>query len=226
MRARRLLVFGAAGRTGCLLADRALAAGWQVTAAVRTSGSGSRLPSGATLVTVDVLDRAATLRAVAAATPHVVISCIGGRGDSRPDDEGVRHIADGCVAAAVKRLLVVTSLGCGASRAHASPRLLEAIGDVLAAKTRAEEHVVALPLAWTVVRPGGLLDGVATGGGTLFEDERIHGSITCADLAALILALADDAESHRRILSAVDIATLSGPPDARRYARAGHRAAM
>ena len=214
--ADRLLVFGAGGRTGRHLCDLAAASGFRVVAGVRRA-NGAALADGGREIVADALDPLSLHAALAAVKPDVVISTIGSGGDIRVDDEGVRNIADACLAEGVRRLIVVTSLGCGGSRAHASARLLEAIGEVLAAKTRAEAHIVTLPLAWTIVRPGGLVDGEANGLGALFEDERVHGRIACRDLAALLLALARDGGSVGKVLAAVDEASLSGPDDVVRY---------
>jgi nucleoside-diphosphate-sugar epimerase len=215
--AKRLLVFGAAGRTGRALVDLAAAAGFTVTACGRTGGTETELPAGAERASADVLAPAEIRAVLAAARPDMVVSTIGGRMDLRVDDEGVRNIADACLATGVARLIAVTSLGCGGSAQYASERLMAAIGEVLAAKTRAEAHITGLPLGWTIVRPAGLLDEPATGRGALFDDERVHGRIACRDLAALLLRLCDDDASVGRILSAVDEATLNGPDDPVRY---------
>jgi uncharacterized protein YbjT (DUF2867 family) len=212
----RLLVFGAGGRTGRHLCDLAAKAGFGVAAGVRRANAVA-LPDGVREIVADALDPLSLHAALAAARPDVAVSTVGSGGDLRVDDEGVRNIADACLAEGVRRLIVVTSLGCGGSRAHASERLLAAIGEVLAAKTRAEAHIVTLPLDWTIVRPGGLIDGEANGAGALFEDERVHGRITCRDLAALLVALARDGASVGRVLSAVDEPSLSGPDDPVRY---------
>ncbi|BAR99776.1 flavin reductase [Blastochloris viridis] len=218
-----MVVFGASGRTGRHVCELAAGAGWTVTAAVRRLEGAAPAPDHAARLAADVLDPASVGAVLAAAKPDVVISAIGG-GDIRVDDEGVRNIADACVVAGVRRVIVVTSLGCGASRTYASERLLAAIGEVLAAKTRAETHLTALPLEWTVVRPGGLIDGEPNGAGALFEDDRVHGRITCRDLAALLVALARDDDAIGMVLSAVDEASLSGPNDPVRYRVRGEAA--
>jgi uncharacterized protein YbjT (DUF2867 family) len=216
----RLVVFGAGGRTGRHLCDLAAKAGWHVAAGVRRANA-VPFADGVGEIVADALDPLSLHAALVATRPDVVISTIGSGGDIRVDDEGVRNIADACVAEGVRRLIVVTSLGCGGSRAYASERLLEAIGAVLAAKTRAESHIITLPLDWTIVRPGGLIDGEANGAGALFEDERVHGRITCRDLASLLLALARDGGSVGKILSAVDEPSLAGPEDVVRYRPGG-----
>lgn len=204
MTGRQLLVFGATGRTGSRLVDLAHGAGWSVTAAVRDPTRAHLVPAGVAAGIGDALSRPRIDDLLEQVRPDVVVSTLGGRGDTTVDDLGVRNIVDACVAANVRRLIVVTSLGCGGSRAHASPRLLEAIGEVLAAKTRGEDALVASDLDWTIVRPGGLGDETATGRAVLVEDETVHGRIACADLARLLLDLVDDPSSIRRILSAVD----------------------
>ena len=201
---RRLLLFGASGRTGRHLASAALSAGWTVTAALRDPERRHLLPAEVGVVDCDVLSRDAVARAVAHVRPDAVVSTLGGRGDLSVDDVGIGHLVEACVVADRRRLVVVTSLGCGGSSAHASPRLLAAIGEVLTAKTRGESHVVASDLDWTIVRPGGLLDEAATGKAVLVEDEAAHGRIACADLARLLLDLVDERSSIRRVLSAID----------------------
>lgn len=204
MTGRQLLVFGATGRTGSRLVDLAHGAGWSVTAAVRDPTRTHLVAAGSAIAVADALSRPQVEAALDEARPDVVVSALGGRGDTMVDDLGVGNLADACATAGIRRLIVVTSLGCGGSRAHASPRLLEAIGEVLAAKTRGEDALVASDLDWTIVRPGGLGDETATGRAVLVEDETVHGRIACADLARLLLDLVDDPSSIRRILSAVD----------------------
>jgi uncharacterized protein YbjT (DUF2867 family) len=122
----------------------------------------------------------------------------------------------------VRRIVPVSSLGCGDSRRYASDKLLAAIGAVLDAKTRAEDQLHSLDLDWTIVRAGGLTDGEATGGGALYEDPRVHGRISRADLAGLILTCLAAEDTVHKVLSAVDRATLSGPPDPHELAIAHH----
>ncbi|PPQ37250.1 NAD(P)H-binding [Rhodoblastus acidophilus] len=201
MKQKRMLIFGATGRTGAHLAVLAREAGWRVIAAARDP---ARVAAADEIVCCDVLSREATIAAVTQVRPGVVMSTLGGRGELTVEDLGLRHVADACLAAEVRRLIVVTSLGCGGSRRHASPRLLAAIGDVLAAKTRAEDYIIAQNLDWTLVRPGGLVESEPTGSAVLVDDETAHGLISCADLAGLLLRLASDAASVRQVYSAYD----------------------
>jgi uncharacterized protein YbjT (DUF2867 family) len=210
----RVLVFGATGRTGQHFTALARRAGLAVHAAGRDPARLAALAGNGGSSAVDVLDPSAVEAAIRAASPDAIVSVIGGRqGEVWADEAGNIAIADAARRAGTRRLIQVSSLGCGDSRAHASERLLAAIGTVLEAKTRAEDHLRALDLDWTIIRPGGLTETAATGTGALYEDARVHGRIACADLAGLILSCLRAPHTVRKVLSAVDRASLSGPPD-------------
>jgi len=214
----KLSVFGATGRTGRHLMALACAAGFDPLPVVRDIGAADRLGFGGGALVADLRDADSVERALYTARPRAVISVAGGRGDLWVDGEGSIGLIEACVAAGVERFILVTSLGCGDSAEHASPALLRAIGAVLREKTRAEAHLATTTLAWTTVRPGGLTETPATGGGALFDDPRVHGRIGCCDLAALLVSLLHEPASFGRRLAAVDSATLSGPAEPRRFA--------
>lgn len=212
----RVLLFGATGRTGQHLAALARKAGLSVHAAGRDPERLANLAEGNGNSVIDAADPAAVETLVRTRSPDAVVSLIGGAaGDGFVDESGNIAIADAARAAGVRRVVQVSSLGCGDSRAFASERLLAAIGAVLEAKTRAEDHLRRLDLDWTIVRPGGLTDGEPTGNGALYEDPRVHGRIARADLASLIIACLAAEGTVRKVLSAVDRATLSGPEEVR-----------
>lgn len=214
-------MFGASGRTGRHVVELARAAGFDAAAVVRDLAAAGQLGFGESALVADLRDAGAVERALrASGVPRAAISVVGGRGDTYADGDGSIGLIDACVAAGVERFVLVTSLGCGDSAEHASAALLRAIGAVLREKTRAEAHLAASTLAWTIVRPGGLSDTAATGGGALFDDPRVHGRISCRDLAALLVALVR-APAIGRTLSAVDLATLSGPAEPRRFVIGG-----
>ncbi len=217
-----VLVFGANGRTGRHVVELARAAGFDALPVVRDRAVAGQLGFGESALVADLRDAGSVERALrASAAPRAVISVVGGRGDTYADGDGSIGLIDACVAAGVERFVLVTSLGCGDSAEHASAALLHAIGAVLREKTRAEAHLAASTLAWTIVRPGGLSDTAATSGGALFDDPRVHGRISCRDLAALLVALVRAPASVGRTLSAVDLATLSGPAEPRRFVIGG-----
>lgn len=201
---RHLMIFGAAGRTGRCLTVSALAAGWRVTAAARRPLAAD---AELTPVLVDARDGDAVTASVATARPDAVVWLIGATDDITIESAGPRHLVAACEAAGVRRVLLVTSLGCGASRRFAAPRLLAAIGPVLAAKTEGEAVVAASDLDWTIVRPAGLTDGQATGSGALYLGDCLHGRIRRADLADLLLGAIDHPIARRRTVVAIDRTT-------------------
>ncbi|SDH21861.1 NAD(P)H-binding protein [Roseospirillum parvum] len=211
-----LLLCGATRGTGLEVARLARARGITVHALVRPGADTARLDTlGCHLVPGDVLDPP-SLQALIAAAPAetpCVSTLGGGPGDSTVDDQGVGNVAEALAASGPpgRRLIMVSSLGAGDSRAHASQRLLDAIGPVLEAKTRGEDRARAVDLGLTVLRPGGLLDQSATGRGALFVDQRVHGRIARAELARLILACLGTPETIGRTLAAIDADTLSAP---------------
>ena len=61
----------------------------------------------------------------------------------------------------------------------------------LAAKTAAEDAVRDVDLDWTVLRPGGLTNEAPTGRIRLETPGTMRGTITRADVAAVLVALLD-----------------------------------
>ncbi len=206
----KILVFGATGPLGRRVVDRALSAGHQVTAFVRTSG---RVPprSGLREVTGDVLDA----NAVTAAVPghDAVISLLG---HSKPSPAGhdlhpgASHIIEAMKTARVSRLIWISSHGVGDSRGRSGflferilvPLLLRA---EFADKERQEALVTASDLDWTIVRPARLTSGPLTR--RLRAQPRlritIRDSVSRADVAEFVLT---ELEHGNYLLSAPTVA--------------------
>jgi uncharacterized protein YbjT (DUF2867 family) len=200
-----LLVFGPRNGVGFELAALARMHGWPVIAAVRPGADATELEKlGCRVMEADALD-APSVRAVFQDLPSdvMVASTLGDR-NGVVDDEGNRAVIDAATEYGTARLLLISSLGAGESRRYASERLLAAIGDVLHAKTRAEARLRASGLPFTIIRPGGLVDGAATGTGKLVDAEDAHGSISRAELAALTLRTLRTDTFIGRTLSAID----------------------
>ena len=195
-----LLLFGASRGTGLELARLAGLGGRVVYAVTRAPSAaleqlGVRQLSGDALDAVRVSELCRQCRDVDA-----VVSTMGG---GLSDSEGTINAVEGARASGIRRFVLVSSLGAGGSRAYASPRLLDAIGPILEEKTRAENHLVASELDFTIIRPGQLLDAPATGRAILREDPSLHGGIPRADLAALLLECLERPDAIGRTFSAV-----------------------
>jgi putative NADH-flavin reductase len=192
----QIALFGATGGTGRQVLEQALAAGHRVTALVRDP---SKIESrgGLILIHGDVLDQESTSRCVQGA--DAVICVLGSEVGGEPVEAGgTQRIIEAMQRHAVRRLIAVTSLGVGDSRAQVSAEFQQAMDTVLqpiiAAKTEQERLIRASGLDWTIVRPGGLSDGPRTGDyrcGT--EPTLTAGLISRADVAEFVLRQLSDA---------------------------------
>ncbi|BAY25800.1 hypothetical protein NIES2100_56080 [Calothrix sp. NIES-2100] len=144
-----------------------------------------------------------------------VISTIGGLPDNgeRPDYLGNKNLIDAAVKAGVQKFILVTSIGTGNSVGALSPQALAALREVLIEKDKAEQHLIASGLTYTIIRPGGLKSEPATGNGVLTEDTRIVGSIHRADVAQLVVRALNSERANNKVLSAVDKNQLFGQAD-------------
>ena len=191
----RIAVIGASSGTGRQVAEQALGRGHKVTAVSR---SGCQVP-GVVNVCGDATDP--WLLGVALNGCDAVVVTVGG--DS--GDDRNRTKVTGAVIDAIEnrdvRLVVQSSIGVGDSIGLMStPERLFArtvLRGALADHTDQEDLVRRSGLRYTIVRPGGLFDGPATGhvntGGPGFVSR-----IARADVAAFILDAIDDEASVGR----------------------------
>lgn len=164
----KIAIIGATGPTGRELVQQALAAGHEVTAAVRTPSTAS-LPEGVRVMQADVT-RASTLTTVVAGQ-DAVICALGSKLSRKPTtllSGGTRNLVDAMRAANVRRLVCITGIGAGDSKGHGGfvydriiqPLLLK---EIYLDKDRQEDVVRASGLDWTIVRPATLTNGPKTG---------------------------------------------------------------
>ncbi|MEH1891534.1 MAG: SDR family oxidoreductase [Nostoc sp.] len=180
----------------------------KVKALLRTAAVAAQLEGiGIEVVQGDALNVGDVERAMLTDEPiDTVISTIGGLPSDveRPDYPGNRNLIDTAVKAGVQKFILVSSIGAGNSVVAASPEVLEVLGKVLAEKDKAEQHLIASGLTYTIIRPGGLKSEPATGNGVLTEDPQIIGSINRADVAQLVGRCLNSDRANNKILSAVD----------------------
>ncbi|MEH2339101.1 SDR family oxidoreductase [Nostoc sp.] len=186
----------------------------KVKALLRTAAVAAQLEGiGIEVVLGDALNVGDVERAMLTDEPiDTVISTIGGLPSDveRPDYPGNRNLIDAAVKAGVQKFILVSSIGAGNSVVAASPQVLEVLGKVLAEKDKAEQHLIASGLTYTIIRPGGLKSEAATGNGVLTEDPQIIGSINRADVAQLVVRCLNSDRANNKILSAVDRNMLFG----------------
>lgn len=145
---------------------------------------------------------------------YAVVSTIGGlaKDNDRADYIGNKNLIDVAVKAGVQKFILVSSIGCGNSVIALSPQVLEALRPVLIDKEKAEQHLIASGLNYTIIRPGGLQSETATGNGVLTENVNVAGMINRADVAQLVCRCLNSNAANNKILSAVDKNMLFGQP--------------
>ncbi|WP_121970044.1 SDR family oxidoreductase [Leptolyngbya sp. BC1307] len=205
----QIFLAGASRGVGREIAKQLVARGHQVIALLRSDQAKAELTAmGLTVVKGDALEAAAMIEAIAAHPPDAVISTIGGLpedGSTRADFLGNKHLIDGAVAAQVKRFILISSIGSGDSAQALPPNVLEVLGAVLEEKAQAEDYLRESGLAYTVIRPGGLLSGSATGEEVLTEDVTVAGSIPRAAVARLAVRCLESDRAVNKTFSAIDL---------------------
>jgi len=123
-----------------------------------------------------------------------------GSGAARKDsvDRGASVLmADAAEQAGVRRFVQVSSMGAGQPPRPGTDDVWAAY---ITAKTAAEEDLRSRDLDWTILRPGHLTDGPATGRIRLAAPPVPAGAIPRADVAAVIAALIDEPGTRRQTL--------------------------
>lgn len=157
----------------------------------------------------DALNYGTVEQAIAAASPvDVIISTIGGlpedqQGD-RADYLGNKHLIDAAVACQVKRFILISSIGAGSSAEALPEQAMSVLKPVLIEKEKAEAHLLASGLIYTVIRPGGLRTAPATHQAALTDNPLASGIIHRADVAELVCSALSNPETYNRVFSAVD----------------------
>lgn len=190
-----VLVIGGNRDTGLELVRRLRDRGEAVSVVVRPGSDASAAAAlGARILRGDALVPDDLRAALASDRYRAVVSTLGRSlaPGPRADDAGNRHAVDAARAAGVRRFVLVTVIGAGDSRDAAYFLARRALGQVMADKTVAEDHLRASGLDYTIVRPGGLLNGPDSGRAYLTPDVGAFSWIRRADLARLVVQALDD----------------------------------
>ncbi|PZO40827.1 MAG: NAD(P)-dependent oxidoreductase [Pseudanabaena frigida] len=151
---------------------------------------------------------------------NVVVTTMGGlpsdRGE-RADCEGNKNLIDIAVSAGVKKFILVSSIGSGNSVIALAPQVLLTLGAILKEKEKAEQHLVASGLNYTIIRPGGLKSKAATGNAVLTEDPNISGIIHRADVASLVCQCLSSDKANNKVFSAIDRNMLFKPVEFEKF---------
>jgi len=208
-----IVVFGANGPTGLELCRQALAAGHHVTAAVRRPDDFPLRDNALNVVLAHVMDGSSLAPVIGNA--DVVLSTLGAaysRHEIRVYSVGTKAIVDAMRVSDHCRRLVVVSAGLAARTlpkvrgffqdSIALPFLRNVVGRTLYEDMlRMEDfHATCNDIAWTIIRPGRLINGTVVSKYRLTEDIPVGNVTTRPDLAAAMLAELDSNEHvHKKM---------------------------
>jgi uncharacterized protein YbjT (DUF2867 family) len=203
-----VLVFGGTRGTGLEIVRKLRERGEAVTVAVRSTSNTAELEKlGVSTVIADALDAEQVTNAVTSGGYAAVVSTLGttrGEQHKRPDYIGNRNVIDATQAAGVKRFVFITVIGAGDSSDAAPGFSKRFLAEVISLKTRAEDHLRASGLDYTIIRPGGLGDVPATGTAVLVEDPKAFSFIGREDLADLAVQALGDPSTVGKTYAAYD----------------------
>ena len=212
-----IFLAGASRGVGLEIAKLLVAQEMQVTALLRSPANRTELEAmGIKVMNGDALDAEAVQAAIAGGEQiYVAISTIGGlpKDGERADYLGNKNLIDAAVKAGVQKFILVSSIGSGNSVVALPPQAVETLGPVLIEKEKAENHLIASGMIYTVIRPGGLKSEPATDNGVLTEDCRVAGTIHRADVAQLVCKCLVSDTANNKVLSAVDKQMVYGNPE-------------
>lgn len=197
------LIFGAGGNgVGAKTLELALAEQRPVIAVIRNAQVAAGLQERGVQVFIgDACDSQVVACACRAAGPHAtLISSMGGAQDYLAH----RTVIDEAEKVGIKRMILVTSLGCGDSWPFLSARAKAAFGQAVREKSLAESWLQTSQLDYAILRPGGLLNGEATGKALRIQGRECHGFVMRADVAAHIRELANAPALNNQIYSLVE----------------------
>ena len=193
-----LVVLGAAGRTGLLVVDQALAAGHTVTALVRSPEKLTTSNPHLRVVKGDATNTSDLTRAMQGA--GAVISTLGGTGSVIADSS--QAIVAAARAAGISRIVVLSSWLVERDRMDAVTRLLTGLvmGSLIKDKSAGEQVLRQSDLAWTIVYASMLTDRPAGGSVAVLPEgakRRASQRISRADVAAWLIEAATSVQHSR-----------------------------
>ncbi len=189
----KIIIFGATGTIGRHLVDLALSQGHRVTAFARKPMALNLDHRDLTRYAGDVLDRDAVADAVEGHDAVLIALGSGRKGTVR--SVGTKHIVEAMARHGVRRLVCLSTLGAGDSRALLNffwKRIMFGLllREAYADHEAQEALVNQSGLDWTLVRPAAFTDGPATGAcrhGFPPTEKSLKLKISRADVAGFML---------------------------------------
>jgi putative NADH-flavin reductase len=197
----KIVIFGASGRTGKPMLERALAAGHEVTAFVRNPSNIATTHERLRVMAGDVLDQQAVAEAIKGQDAVLLVL---GHTKSSPKDiltRGTEHVLAAMKQHGVRRLINIT--GAGVADPNDQPRLFNKFmsfllkrlaADLLADSERQTRMIRESGLDWTIVRVPVLNDNPPSGNVRAgYVGNGTGARIARADVADFMLRQLDDA---------------------------------
>ncbi len=202
-----IVIFGAASGLGAAMVEYFHHQGFQVIGVARDPAKNPRLAElKLKTLSCDATVQSQVEQAVSTLPKDAwVISTMGSyRADIPVDYLGHRYLIDALEAQDIKRILLVTSLGCGDSWQYLSERSKQGFGAAAREKSLAESWLQTSTLDYTILRPGGLKDGDITNTGQLSQQQEVHGLIHRKEVARLAHELLNTKHSLGQIYQCID----------------------
>lgn len=114
------------------------------------------------------------------------------------DQDGAKKLIDEAKNHEIKKFVMLSSMGADAPESH------EKIKHYLEAKHNADEHLINSGLNYTIVRPGGLVNGNHLGHIHASEKLHEHGKITREDVAQVLVAALDHSQVRNKTFEIVN----------------------
>jgi uncharacterized protein YbjT (DUF2867 family) len=203
----RVVIAGGHGKIALLLERLLAERGDQGVGLIRNPAqAGDLQKAGAEAAVCDLETASADEVAVLLSGADAVVFAAGagaGSGAARKDtvDRAASVLlAEAAARAGVRRFVQVSSMGAGQPPEPGGDEVWAAY---ITAKTAAEDDLRSRDLDWTILRPGGLTDAAPTGRVRLTPPPVPPGTISRADVAAVIAALLDEPGTRHQTLELV-----------------------
>jgi nucleoside-diphosphate-sugar epimerase len=197
----RIAIAGAHGKIALHLTELLVSGGDAVIGLIRNPEHTDEVSARGASPAVCDLERAGVDEVAAAiAEADAVIFAAGagpGSGAERKltmDRDGAIKLLEAATATGARRYVIISSVG-----AEHPPEGEDVFSVYLRAKAEADDAVKASDRDWTIVRPGSLTDGPATGH-VRIDTEAFRGEVTRADVADVLARLLHDPRSIGQVL--------------------------